>query len=94
MSRLIDADVVWRKLQYRLKAYGNGHMCKKYKEMLDSVPTAYDVEKVVEELEKRSNDVISNIFAYEEDDHTGIYNDGLSDGYDYSIDIVKRGGVE
>ena len=54
MGRLIDADVVWRKLQYRLKRYGNEHMSEKFKEMLDSIPTAYDVDKVVEEVAEKA----------------------------------------
>lgn len=60
-------------------------------EDFDRQPTAYDINKVMEKLEKMSNDVLSNIFAYEEDDHVGIYNDGLSNGYEKSIEIVKVG---
>lgn len=58
---------------------------------LDKIPTAYDMDNVVKELEERSNDAVSNIFAYEEDDHEGIYNDGLSEGYGISAEIVRAG---
>ena len=82
MARLIDADVVWRKLQYRLKRYGNEHMSEKLKEMLDSIPTAYNVSKVVAELEKIEQRCLAML------DYQG--RNAISDG----IVIVKRGGVE
>lgn len=94
--RLIDAD----KLDFSIIKY-MGEFChvplddiiSGWKKIVDVQPTAYDVDKVVEQLEKLSNDVISNIFAHEEDDHKGIYNDGLSTGYEKSIEIVKSGGI-
>lgn len=51
-------------------------------------------EKIIERLEELCNDSISNIFAYEEDDHEGIYNKGLSDGYEKSAEIVKQAAAE
>ena len=49
------------------------------------MPTAYDVDKVVEGLEKISNDIpLQYEYNYEE---------GLSDGIDKAIEIVKQGGV-
>ena len=48
------------------------------------MPTAYDVEKVVAELEemkiKRSDD--------------SVYGIGVLNGYSEAIDIVRKGGVE
>ena len=67
---------------------------KRVTDYIRELPTAYDVDKVVEQLDKLSNDVISTHFAYECDDHEGIYSYGLSDGYDKAIDIVRAGGKE
>ena len=77
MGRLIDAD----KFKVYLQEYlGYGHAIP----WVDAQPTAYDVEKVVAELEdlksKRSDD--------------SIYGIGVLNGYSEAIDIVKRGGVE
>ena len=92
--RLIDAD----KIDFEKVFIGASDFAKDTREaaqkLINEQPTAYDVDKVVEKLERLSNDVISNIFCYEEDDHTGIYNDGLSDGYEKSVEIVKSGGLE
>lgn len=92
--RLIDADKF--KKQIAGMAIANNYPADKANkmcELIDLQSTAYDVDKVVDQLEKSSNDVLSNIFAYEEDDHKGIYNDGLSNGYEKAIEIVKSGGV-
>ena len=55
--------------------------------MMQNLPTAYDVEAVVRELEKESreykrkaDEVDSNLF------------DGVSIGFESAIEIVKRGG--
>lgn len=65
----------------------------KIREYIKSTNSAF--ERIVERLEELSNNSITNIFAYEEDDHQGIYNHGLSDGYEYSVDVVKEeGGIE
>jgi len=98
--RLIDADEAIKNFENMCKAQlvGNKNTTLiSYADVIDAIEeqaTAYDIEKVVAELEKRSNEVISNIFAYEEDDHIGIYNNGLADGYENAIDIVRKGGVK
>lgn len=91
MGRLIDEDVVWRKLQYRLKKYGNKHMSEKFKEMLDSVPTAYDVEKVVTEIQKEYCKKCRNILSVP---NANEYCKSVNCDIGIMCDIVKRGGVE
>ncbi len=91
--RLIDADSLFVNMDKGIQGTAREYL-KFYQMAVSEQPTAYDVDKVVEKLERLSNDVISNIFCYEEDDHTGIYNDGLSDGYEKSVEIVKSGGLE
>lgn len=55
-------------------------------EAINNQPTAYDVEKVVAELESEYDNIP---FQYENN-----YEDGFSDGLLKAIDIVRKGGVE
>ena len=57
---------------------------KRFYEMVEPVPTAYSVEKVVAELEKLPNREADYYYANSND---------VIDRED-AIDIVKRGGVE
>lgn len=82
MGRLIDAD----KLNVYLQEYLHyGHAIP----WVDAQPTAYDVEKVVEELEsKRDHRELINDYG----DVIGVLNiDTIK--IDKAIDIVKRGGI-
>lgn len=82
--RLIDADKI---VNFRVTA-GDG---KKYVllpvEKLDDIPTAYDVDKVVEELE--FNSYSKHIPTYD-----NPYTGGSVIDEDDAIEIVKRGGVD
>ena len=73
------------------QCYKNKAHCKAEIATLKSYATAYDVDKVVEQLEEKSNDIITHNWASEEDDHFGIYSNGISEGYDRAIEIVKAG---
>lgn len=60
--------------------------------LLDEVsdlPTAYDVDKVVEQLEALSSGADDNIMKNEGSEQ---YYDGFGDGVDEAIKIVKAGG--
>lgn len=61
-------------------------MFKSICRIINEQPTAYNVEKVVAELEKLADD--SNDHMYES------YFDGKEDGIREAIDIVKRGGID
>lgn len=90
MSRLIDADRFKSFLQALCKAGAPYH---EVIQLLDKQPTAYDVEKVVEQLEE----IRSEYEVYSEnapDEELRAYRKGVMRGYEYSQDIVKRGGVE
>ena len=54
MRRLIDADLLMEKLNvFNDREHGNEHFLygiETAKELLEDVPTAYDVEKVVEQI--------------------------------------------
>ena len=53
--------------------------------VIDAQPTAYDPDKVVEQLEKAVNDIP---LQYENN-----YDKGVSDGISKAIEIVKGSGV-
>lgn len=94
MSRLIDADVLIEilkeeKKRDRSKVYGEHEcdliigtiaMCIDY---VKATPTAFDTEKVVEQLEEKIE------ITWKHD-----YMGGRKDAFNEAIDIVKKGGVE
>ena len=98
MARLIDADALLE--QYNLKdatKYGNkdaeqqAHsystmMLYEIADMIEDAPTAYDVEKVVEQLEEKANTEGFDCEEYEDEIKMQCYRD--------AIDIVKGGGVD
>ena len=57
-------------------------------------PTAYSVEKVVAELEEKQESLETDMWAKESDNWYGQYCNGMSEGYQNAIDIVKKCGVE
>ena len=85
--RLIDADALLDELRNtetslaRKGVYLVKGECNLYKIIKDQ-PTAYDVDKVVEELDECS----ANHFG--KHNH---YDEGMMDAYDFAIDIVRRG---
>lgn len=62
--------------------------------MRDSIPYAYDVDKVVEQLREQQEKLETDIFARESDNWYGQYCNGIHEGIDKAIEIVKAGGVE
>lgn len=82
MSRLIDADKLLEELRkYHPISYGIYHD-------IEYFPTAYDIDKVIDELMER----------YYSCDFTKTngseYEDGRFDAYNDAIEIVKKGGAE
>ena len=82
--RLIDADAFAESL-INCKGLGRKSFELVLKE-LNEQPTAYDKEKVVEQLEEMSDDIPIQ--------YDSNYEKGLDDGMGYAIDIVRKGGVE
>lgn len=98
--RLIDADALLE--QYNLKdatKYGNKDaeqqehsystlMLYEIADMIEDAPTAYDVDKVVAELEmKIDNAEFDEMLSRDE-------KDAYMDAYRRAIEIVKGGGVD
>ena len=79
MSRLIDADKI-------IDSLGNSDMDFAIGAVIDEQPTAFDVDKVMEQL-KRDKFIESECIL--SDVHQG-YNAGLN----RTIEIIKGGGVE
>ena len=85
MARLIDADALKKALRNcQIESLIAHTEEKNVFDIIDEQPTAYDVEKVVEQLEEEYSDIA---FQYE-----NSYKDGFSDGLNRAIRIVKAGG--
>jgi len=77
MGRLIDDGMVLDNLSGRLESM---------KDLISNMPTAYDPDKVVEQLEKEKNPICREVES--------IMGDRQSIKIDKAIEIVKGGGVD
>ena len=84
MSRLIDADKI-------IDSLGNSDMDFAIGAVIDEQPTAFDVDKVVEQLEKLADEANDKIL---ESGGLQLYYDGYEDAMRTAVEIVKGGGVE
>lgn len=101
--RLIDADNISFYCNYEGDCTGNINDCKKCENYIcnfrdiQEQPTAYDIDKVVEELEElREKDVCDyldcDVCLYNE--KCGVETDQSNNlKWDKAIEIVKQGGV-
>lgn len=80
--RLIDADKIIDSLGYSDMDFAIGAV-------IDEQPTAFDVDKVVEQLETRKTRAAALQKKY-----TSEYFEGETDAFEFAIKIVKGGGVE
>lgn len=83
MGRLIDAGLVLDNLSGRLESMKDYDAVK---DAINNMPTAYDPDKIVEQLEKEKNPI------YREDE--SIMSDRQNIKIDKAIEIVKGGGVD
>ena len=99
MGRLIDADALTDEIKEtkKLLQKGLGKNAEFAYMSADSVlkticnqPTAYNPDKVVEQLERISDEM--NDMILESD--SPQYYDGYEEGVDKAIEIVKAGGVD
>ena len=105
--RLIDADALIKKLSY---LYTKKHIPvdMRAKEILTTImeqPTAYDVDKVVEEIKTLKEEALGeyNMGEYNLDNNIGNsisenyrkdMNEGKCFAYDEAIEIVKQGEIK
>lgn len=83
MGRLVDIDEVIRIAENTFPQED----VRKIMWVLCHTPTAYDISKVVAELEELKNDRDCQTYCYE------FYKKKCKN-YDKAIDIVRKGGVE
>ena len=87
--RLIDADALKKDLKSVTLSNGTLVNTNAVLYLLEEYPTAYDVDKVVEQLEDRKSLMMETLKISEADiDRGRIY------GMEKAIDIVKGGGVD
>lgn len=90
--RLIDADEFIKKFRYaEANTEDEEVMCATVRRMIGEQPTAYDVDKVLEQLHRISDEAEDEISVCEKE--YCLYHDGFSDGADEAIEIVKGGVV-
>jgi len=91
MGRLIDEDALIEAMKKTEEEYENMESCPNWFTALRVIkeqPTAYDVEKVVAELERWSTEAEIILPISKDTIETKVIASGNA------IDIVKRGGVE
>ena len=92
--RLIDADEFQK--QIAGMAILNNYPPNKANalcELIDSQPTAFDVEKVVKQLEEESEQSYVDFESYAKEHNIGSgFNDWHYKGLNRAIEIVKQGG--
>ena len=96
MSRLIDADDFIKKFRYaKANTEEENIMCATVRRMVKEQPTAFDVEKVIEQLKEEGEQSYVDFGSYaEEQGMDSDYEDWFYRGLVRAIDIVKRGGID
>lgn len=94
--RLIDADAL---KEYCMRASKSDDDFRRVSlatlaSVIDAQPTAYDVDKVVEQLREQQEKLETDIFARESDNWYGQYCNGIHEGIDKAIEIIKAGGID
>mgnify|MGYP006924771385 CR=1 FL=1 len=88
MGGLIDAGLILDNISGRLESMKDYDAVK---DVINNMPTAYNLDKVVEQLEEmadKANDKILEAGELQQ------YYDGYEDGLRLAIEIVKGGGVD
>lgn len=97
MGRLIDADLLKESVAKWLKSYKPDEtetiklacVLESVVEEIDEQPTAFDADKVVQQLETRKTRT-----AALQEKNISDYFEGETDAFEFAIKIVKGGGVE
>lgn len=97
MSRLIDADLLKRNITKWLKPLKPDEtetieladVLKSVVEEIDEQPTAFDADKVVQQLETRKTRA-----AALQEKNISDYFEGETDAFEFALKIVKGGGIE
>ena len=104
--RLIDADKLIEYIVNTPSKVVNGipyeqtmfsNIQNRLNEIIDAIedaPTAYDIDKIVEQLEEEKEKVKVLNDMHQDNTLGDIYCDGQIEAYKYAIEIVKKGGAE
>lgn len=82
-------DLISRKaliVDMKSRKYIDKALCEIFETVVDKAPTAFDKEKVIEQIRERVSD------CYLE--YCGKYNNCLQCRADEAVDIVEKGGIE
>nr|DAO63474.1 MAG TPA: hypothetical protein [Caudoviricetes sp.] len=90
--RLIDADKLKKDMLIQnILGEPMQKIIDRYIHIVDSHPTAFDLDKVVEQLEKLADEANDKIL---EAGGLQLYYDGYEDAMRTAVEIVKGGGIE
>ena len=76
------------------KSFAVLYMLKSYRAIVEGMPTAFDVEKVVEQLDNLRKEYKMEANNINIPHNYSCYYKGHMRGYEHSIDIVKRGVID
>lgn len=98
-DRLLSEDAVMKAVQQSLMKMGYeplGEEVLAIFQTLENIPVAYDVEKVVAELEQQAEQYRNRGFEHEQKGLSAMADKYYAKqcSYLHAIDIVKRGGAE
>lgn len=91
--RLIDADELVKLLKANTMSNGTLINTNTMIAVVEKMPTAYDIENVVAELETRRTEYEFHS-ENASNDETKYYRRGIMRGYEYSKELVMRGGID
>ena len=89
--RLIDADKL---IEDVLNSMPTGSARGVFRAFIEEQPTAFDVDKVVSELETRRKEYENEADKIDVPFKHSFYLKGVMREYEYSIDVVKAGGID
>lgn len=90
---LISREALMERLIPILNEHGDMYFAGKVIEMLNCIPTAFDKERVIDEIKNQLE--LSDTCAYESDYPTEVsYYKGRTYGHEIDIEIVKKGGID
>ena len=89
--RLIDAGLVLDNLSGRLESMRDYDAVK---DVINNMPTAYDLDKVVEQLKDEQELSYADFEIYAEEHGLSEDDDWHHRGLGRAVEIVKRGGVD
>ena len=94
--RLIDADDFIKKFSYaEANTEEENTMSATVRRMVKEQPTAFDVEKVLEQLEEEREQSYVDFESYAKEHNIGSgFNDWHYKGLNRAIEIIKRGEIE